>query len=141
MISRSLLTDTITVWNIIENEPNKAARYQRTVLAGVRYLQQKKKAVVASGIVARDAIEIYISLQHTEATSGRRYIDSAEFDELADKTGYWTLADGRDFVGLGTQTATKPSTGGKGKRKDWKVDGVAVKRALDARKYIRVTAE
>lgn len=121
-----LLTQTVTVWNLLTKSAMAANTYQRTVLKTVRYDLGDK------GLV------LYVIPAITDA-SGRVYVPRHEFDALPDKTTAYTFGP-EDFIGLGEITDAVPSSGGAGHRKDWRVDRV-LERMAETGGFIRVNAK
>jgi len=121
-----LLTQTVTVWNLLTKSAMAANTYQRTVLKTVRYDISDKGLVLY-------VVPIFAG------AAGRVYVPRHEFDTLADKTMAYTFGP-EDFIGLGEIADAAPSPGGAGHRKDWRVDRV-LERMGEAGGFVRVNAK
>lgn len=106
-----ILDKTVTLFNHA-GEANYAAQYEATIIESV--YTTDKSGVYVKGDSPDDVFVVYIFDRKSAAksTSGtvKTFLPSAEWDALADKSGYWTLHDnGNDIIVPGMQTdAQKP---------------------------------
>lgn len=95
---------TVTLYNVttgtdpetqIDTETNHI-----TILRGVFLDASKGTNVIKSGLEGADAVTLHIpfSVEAVDGVSGeaKQYIGPIEFNRMADKTGYWTLAANRN---------------------------------------------
>lgn len=139
VIPRHLLTQTVTVWNKLDNDdPIQANAYQKTVIRRVRYSETDAIRIRASGLDDGNALLLYISLNDSEPQDGRTFIGSDDFDNLREdlQKGFYTVRSGRDFVTLGESTEEIPVA-----ETVFRVMTVECKRTPDGRGFLRVVAQ
>lgn len=101
-----ILNKTITLYNHA-GEADYKAKYEVTIIE--RVYTTDKSGVYVKGDAPDDAFVAYIFDRKSTARSlngaVKTYLPSGEWNELSDKSGYWTLHDdGNDIVVPGTQT-------------------------------------
>lgn len=92
-----LYAHTITVFNRLSEDDD--ASYAKSVVTPVLFVLDENTARNKLGLVNADTVTVYIPQSCTEA-SGKALVDSFTYDQLADKSGYFTFKKG-DYVSLG----------------------------------------
>ena len=90
----------VTVYNISENPDTLETERNITILDGVFLDISKAENVQKSGLANADSAMLYIPFDvhaHDPFTGkNKAYIEPKRYEELADKTGYWTLRTSSD---------------------------------------------
>lgn len=127
----------ITIYNRKYCPENRSAVWHRTVLKGVHFYCGQKMQLLANGLVNADAYKIRIP---TSVGTDKQYIPQAQYQEVKDVSGLWTIQKG-DFLikgigpevknpeelqktGLETCKITGWSDNRRGGLPHWRIEGV-----------------
>jgi len=132
--SRSRLPGVVTLWNWVGGDTNGKPVFQRTILRHVAFDESRgTKLIISVGDVTEEDkfyLEIYNPTSAAKSPEGlfRHWAPAYEFQLAPDKTLYWTLQPGKDWIGIGVLPDEAPSEEGTGRRNDFKISVVDTKR-------------